>query len=142
MQTNQFSNWTKVVGYLFGAGLVFIGGRFLLAPEVAERGYGLVFDQPTDAFHYIKGVRDVFSGLLFIVFTAANWRKPLAVVALAGSIIPIVDMLIVLNAPLAVPGTEWIHGITVVSLWVYSYFLLRNQRSTHQPQLKQAITHG
>ncbi|CCH51621.1 hypothetical protein BN8_00560 [Fibrisoma limi BUZ 3] len=142
MQTNQLSSWTKVVGYLFGAGLVFIGGRFLLAPEVAERGYGLIFDQPTDAFHYIKGVRDVFSGLLFIVFTAANWRKPLAVVALAGSIIPIVDMLIVLNAPLAVPGTEWIHGITVVSLWVYGYFLLRNQRSTHQPQLKQAIPHG
>ncbi|RIV19379.1 DUF4267 domain-containing protein [Fibrisoma montanum] len=141
MQTKQFSGWITAVGYLFGAGLVFIGGRFLLAPEVAERGYGLVFDQPTNAFHYIKGIRDVFSGLLFIGFTAARWFKPLGGVTLAGSLIPVVDMLIVLSDPHAVAGSEWIHGGTAIALWVYGYVLFRNERSTHQPQFEHTITH-
>lgn len=131
MQTEKLPLWAKIAGYFFGIGLIFIGGRFLLMPEVGERGFGLYFDQPQYAFHYIKGIRDVFSGLLFMAFTAANWRKPLAVAVLAGSLIPVADMLIVLSAPAAVSGAEWIHGLTVVILWVFGYFLLRYQTAPH-----------
>lgn len=127
MQTDKLPLWAKITGYLFGIGLIFIGGRFLLAPEVAERGFGLLHDQPTNSFHYIKGVRDLFSGIVLAGFTLVNWRKPLAIVVLAGSLIPVVDMLVVLSAPMAVPGTEWIHGLTAVVSWVFGYFLLRNQ---------------
>ncbi|MFD2572777.1 DUF4267 domain-containing protein [Spirosoma soli] len=127
MQTNNMPLWAKVTGYFFGIGLIFIGGRFLLAPEIGERGFGLIYDQPNEAFHYIKGVRDVFSGLLFVAFTAANWRKPLAVATLAGSLIPVVDMLVVLTMPNTVPGAAWIHGTTVVALWMFGYSLLRPQ---------------
>ena len=125
MQTEKLPLWARIVGYLFGFGLVFIGGRFLLSPEVAERGFGLLYDQPTSAFHFIKGIRDIFSGLVLASFTLANWRKPLAVAVLTGSLIPVVDMLVVLGAPSAVPGAEWIHGITAVALWVFGYFLLK-----------------
>lgn len=127
MQTEKLPLWAKIVGYLVGFGLIFIGGRFLLAPEVAERGFGLLYDQPTNSFHYIKGIRDLFSGLILTNFTLANWRKPLAVAVLAGSLIPLVDMLIVLTAPNAVPGAEWIHGTTAVASWVFGYFLVRPQ---------------
>ncbi len=126
MQTDKLPLWAKIVGCIFGLGLLFIGGRFLLMPEVAERGFGLIYDQPTNSFHYSKGIRDIFSGLLLTVFSLAGWRKPLMVTVLAGSLIPVVDMLVVLNAPHAVPGAEWIHGLTAVALWVFGYFLARS----------------
>jgi hypothetical protein len=127
MQTEKLPLWAKVAGYLFGIGLLFIGVRFLLVPEDAERGFGLIYNQPGYSFHYIKGVRDLFTGLVITGFTIANWRKPLAVVLLAGSVIPVVDMLVVLSAPTAVPGAEWIHGSTAAFAWLFGYFLLHNQ---------------
>lgn len=126
MQTDKLPLWATLIGYLFGIGLLFIGGRFLLAPEVAERGFGLIYDQPSESFHWIKGIRDLFSGLLLTLFTFVNWRKPLAVAVLVGSVVPVTDMLIVRSASNAVAGAEWIHGTTAVALWVFGYFLLRN----------------
>ncbi|QHV97523.1 DUF4267 domain-containing protein [Spirosoma endbachense] len=125
MQTEKLPLWAKIAGYFFGIALLFIGIRFLVLPEAAERGFGLIYNQPTYAFHFIKGIRDFFTGLLLTSFTIANWRKPLALAVLVGSLIPVVDMLVVLNAPDAVPGTEWIHGLTAVASWIFSYFLFR-----------------
>ena len=129
MQTEKLPRWALLTGTLLGLALVFIGGRFLLAPEIAERGYGLIYKQPTNAFHAIKGIRDLFSGLLFVVFSIANWRKPLAAVALLGSLIPTADMVIVLTNAQAVAGAGWIHGTTAATLWVFGFFLLRHSSS-------------
>lgn len=125
MNTDKLPIWANVTGVVLGLALLFIGGRFLLAPEIAERGYGLMYQQPNNAFHLIKGIRDLFSGLVFLIFALAGWRKALAVASLVGSIIPLTDTFIVLNTPQSVPGAEWIHGSTTVALWVFSVFLLR-----------------
>ena len=51
------------VAFITGLGLLFIGVRFLLSPEVAEVGYGIHFNEQGDySFHYIKGIRDILSG--------------------------------------------------------------------------------
>lgn len=98
---NYFSMTTKisyVAAFIAGLGLIFIGTRFLLAPEIAEAGYGIHFNEEGDySFHYIKGIRDIFSGLLICIFCLVNERRALGVTLLAGTIIPITDMLIVLN---------------------------------------------
>ena len=87
-----------VAAFIAGLGLIFIGTRFLLAPEIAEAGYGIHFNEEGDySFHYIKGIRDIFSGLLICIFCLVNERRALGVTLLAGTIIPITDMLIVLN---------------------------------------------
>src|ERR1700741_965736 len=87
-----------VVAFITGLGLIFIGTRFLLAPEIAEAGYGIHFNEQGDySFHYIKGIRDIFSGLLIGIFVLMNQRRALGVTLLAGTIIPLTDMLIVLN---------------------------------------------
>jgi len=87
-----------VVAFIAGLGLIFIGTRFLLAPEIAEAGYGIHFNEQGDySFHYIKGIRDIFSGLLICIFCLVNERRALVVTLLAGTIIPVTDMLIVLN---------------------------------------------
>ncbi|QJD77652.1 DUF4267 domain-containing protein [Spirosoma rhododendri] len=128
MQTEQLPRWAKIAGYTFGALLMFIGLRFLIMPQAAERGFGLIYDQSAYSFHYIKGIRDIFSGLILAIFTYMNWRLPLAVTLLAGSLIPTVDMLVVMTAARAVPGAEWIHGSTALAIWVTTYFLLRRRR--------------
>src|SRR5690349_3755989 len=86
------------IAFLTGLGMIFIGARFLLSPEAAEIGYGIHFnEQGNYSFHYIKGIRDMFSGLLLCAFVLLNERRALAITLLAGAIIPLTDMLIVLS---------------------------------------------
>ena len=86
------------IAFLTGLGMIFIGARFFLSPEVATAGYGIHFNAQGDySFHYIKGIRDIFSGLLMCVFPLMNERRALGVMLLAGTMIPITDMLIVLS---------------------------------------------
>ncbi|MVM32079.1 DUF4267 domain-containing protein [Spirosoma sp. HMF4905] len=127
MLTEKLPLWAKLLGYFFGAGLIFIGGRFLLLPEQAELGFGLIYAQPNESFHYIKGVRDLTSGLFFTVFTIAGWRKPLAALFLIGSLTPVGDMIIVLTSPSTVLSAAWIHGLTALAAWIGGYFLLRQK---------------
>ncbi len=86
------------IAFLTGLGMIFLGTRFLLSPEIAEAGYGIHFNEQGDySFHYIKGIRDIFSGLLLCAFVLMNERRALGVTLLAGTMIPVTDMLIVLS---------------------------------------------
>lgn len=86
------------IAFLTGLGMIFIGARFLLFPETAETGYGIHFNEHGSYdFHYIKGIRDIFSGLLLCAFVLLNETRALAITLLAGAIIPMTDMLIVLT---------------------------------------------
>jgi len=92
---------TRSLSLLLGLGMVFIGLRFLLAPRLGAEGYG-VFLPPADvqyAFHYAKGIRDVFSGLLLAIFAGLGYDRPLAWVTLLGVLIPSADLTIVLAQP-------------------------------------------
>ncbi|MGZ3928580.1 MAG: DUF4267 domain-containing protein [Mucilaginibacter sp.] len=87
-----------VMAFITGLGLIFLGTRFLLSPEVAEAGYGLHFNEQGDySFHYIKGIRDIFSGLIICALVVMNERRALAVTLLTGTIVAVTDMLIVLS---------------------------------------------
>lgn len=86
------------IAFLTGLGMVFIGARFLLAPETAEAGYGIHFNNQGDySFYYIKGIRDVFSGLVICILILTNQTKALGITLAVGTIIPVADMLIVLS---------------------------------------------
>jgi quercetin dioxygenase-like cupin family protein len=78
--------------------MIFIGTRFLLSPEIAEASYGIHFNAAGDySFHYIKGIRDVFTGLIICILILSKQTKALGITLTVGTIIPTVDMLIVLN---------------------------------------------
>lgn len=86
------------IAFLTGLGMIFIGGRFLLSPEMAEAGYGLRFNEQGDySFHYIKGIRDLFSGLLICILVLSRQTKALGITLLTGTMIPVLDMLLVLS---------------------------------------------
>lgn len=123
MITQPISVPLRLISLLLGVGMLFIGTRFLLAPEVGEAGFGLHYNQPNYAFHSIKGIRDIFSGLMIGLLAWYQYRKPLFLTLLAGSIIPFTDMLIVYHTPSSNWWAMLIHGGTVITLWLLSYFL-------------------
>lgn len=123
MTTQRISAPVRLISLLIGFGLLFIGGRFLLAPELGEAGFGLTYQEPNYAFHYIKGIRDLFSGLIILLLAWFHYRKPLLLILLAGSMIPFADMLIVWHTPGSNLWAMLIHGGTVIALWILCYFL-------------------
>ncbi|MBO0931997.1 DUF4267 domain-containing protein [Fibrella aquatilis] len=134
MTTQRISSPIRVISLLLGVGLLFIGGRFLLAPEAGETGFGLNYAQPNYAFHSIKGIRDLFSGLVIFLLAWYHYRQPLFLTLLAGSIIPVADMLIVWQTPGSNLGAMLIHGGTAITLWTLCYCLRRpTPESTANP---------
>ena len=95
-------NLTRGLSLLTGLGLVFIGARFLLAPRAGAEGFGVFLPAGSSyAFHYAKGIRDVFSGLLMVAFVWHGYDRPLGWVMLLGALIPSVDLAVVLVQPTA-----------------------------------------
>lgn len=127
MGSKNFERALLITSGLIGLGLIFIGVRFLVAPETGERGYGLNFSEDADyAFHYIKGVRDLFCGTLILTLVLWKRRAELALTLGLGAMIPFVDFLVVLNARDSNPAALWIHGVTAIVLIALAGFLFRS----------------
>ena len=118
------------VAFITGLGLIFLGTRFLLSPEVAEAGYGMQFNEQGDySFHYIKGIRDILSGLLICVFVLMNEQRALGVTLLAGTMVPVTDMLIVLNKSYNGVQQAIPHIIAIIVCSVFGIILLTTNQT-------------
>ena len=118
------------VAFITGLGLIFLGTRFLLSPEVAEAGYGIHFNEQGDySFHYIKGIRDILSGLLLCVFVLMNEKRALGVTLLAGAMVPVTDMLIVLNKSYNGVQQAIPHIIAIIVCSVFGIILLTTNQT-------------
>jgi hypothetical protein len=86
------------IAFLLGLGMVFLGARFFFSPEVATAAFGIHFNANGDySFHHIKGIRDIFSGILLCALVLMKERRALGVMLLVATIIPVSDMLTVLS---------------------------------------------
>lgn len=111
-------------------GLIFLGARFFLSPEIAEAGYGIPFNEQVDyLFHYMKGIRDTLSGLLMCFFVLMNERRALGVTLLAGTIVPVTDILIVLNKSYNSALQAMPHIIAIIICPVFGIILLTTKPS-------------
>jgi Domain of unknown function (DUF4267) len=120
------------ISFLLGLGMIFLGVRFLLSPEAATAGFGIHFNANGDySFQYMKGIRDMFSGLLICVFVLMNQRRALGVTLLAGTMIPVNDMLIVLSKNYNGVLQAMPHIIAIVICAVFGIILLATK-----PQIK------
>jgi hypothetical protein len=122
---------TTTIGYtlagLIGAGIIFIGARFIVAPRVAAAGYGVQPDlgqRSAGAYLRVKGVRDIASGLIIFSLMAAGATHPLGWMMLAATIIPLGDATIVLanGGPKSV--AYGVHGLTAIVMLITSALLL------------------
>lgn len=122
---------TTTIGYalagLIAVGIIFIGGRFMVAPRVAAAGYGVLPDlgqSSIAAYLSVKGVRDIASGLFIVILMAARETHLLGWVILAATIIPLADAGIVLRSGGSKSIAWGVHGLTAVVMLVTSALLL------------------
>lgn len=93
----SFAFWLTL---LTGLGLIFIGAHFLIAPLSAEAGFGIHVDTRGDySFHYIKGIRDLFSGLAITMLLLVKEFRALGILMTCGIVIPATDFIIVVIQP-------------------------------------------
>ncbi|MEZ2443854.1 DUF4267 domain-containing protein [Chitinophaga sp. RCC_12] len=114
--------------------LVFIGLRFLLSPLVAEAAFGIhVPVNGNFSFHYIKGIRDLFTGIAILGVLWTGERRALGVLLLAGAIIPVVDFSLVLQNPVYETGKLIPHVVAIVMALVLGGFYLSStaQKTSH-----------
>jgi len=120
--TTKFS---YAIALLVGLGMIFLGARFFFSPEVATAGYGIQFNANGDySFDYIKGIRDIFSGILLCAFVVLNERRAVGVTLLTGSIISFTDMLIVLSKSYNSVVQAMPHIVATILLIVFGILLL------------------
>jgi hypothetical protein len=126
---------SSAIAFLTGLGLIFIGTRFLLSPETAEAAYGIHFNEQGDySFHYIKGIRDLFTGLIICIFVLSKQTKALGITLLVGTIIPFVDMLIVLTKDYNGVAHAMPHISAVIICSVFGTILLTSKTFRNEKQ--------
>ena len=107
------------------AGIIFIGGRFLLAPSLAAAGYGVPAgtEPHSRAYLFAKGIRDIASGLFAAIPIAYGSAHPLGWFMLVATIIPITDAAIVLHGGSRAVAFG-VHGGTAAAMLIISGLLL------------------
>ncbi|MBB1197769.1 hypothetical protein BIV02_12455 [Curtobacterium sp. MMLR14_014] len=101
-----------ILGCLF---ILFIGGRFLVAPKIATAGFGVAEDRRR-AFTSIKGVRDITSGIVPLVVLLVAGPHVFGWALLAAAITPIGDAIIVVTNGGTLRHALSIHGATAAVL--------------------------
>ncbi|MFE9680949.1 DUF4267 domain-containing protein [Streptomyces sp. NPDC006285] len=95
--------------------IMFIGGRFLLAPRVAMAGFGVPEDS-LRALTSIKGVRDITSGIVPLVVLAAAGSHAFGWALVAAAITPVGDAVIVQRNGGTLAHALGVHGVTALVL--------------------------
>ncbi|MFC7446774.1 DUF4267 domain-containing protein [Rhodococcus daqingensis] len=106
-----------VISWIVALGIIVIGAAYLAKSAKNAAGFGLPTSPAPDAraWWQIKGVRDIASGLLVIVFTFAA-RDQLALLMLVLAVIPFGDMLVILSNRGDRKAAYGIHGATAVAM--------------------------
>lgn len=104
-----------VVAVLGCCFILFIGGRFLIAPRIATAGFGVPEDRRR-AFTSIKGVRDITSGIVPLVVLLVAGPHAFGWVLLAAAITPVGDAVIVVTNGGRLRQALSIHGATALVL--------------------------
>ena len=108
-------------------GIIGIGINFILNPAGASAGFGIPITDPNSfPYMWIKGIRDIFSGLVILPFLLRGDRKVTSILFAIAIFIPFCDGLVIVassgfTAPLL------IHWGTAFYMMVVSYFLLREE---------------
>jgi hypothetical protein len=113
------------IALFVGLGMIFLGARFFFSPEAATAGFGIHFNAGGDySFHHIKGIRDIFSGVVLCMLVLQNERRALGMALLAGAMIPVVDMSIVLGKSYNGVLQAMPHIIAIILCSVFGIILL------------------
>jgi Domain of unknown function (DUF4267) len=109
-------------------GIIGIGINFIFNPIGASSGYGIpIYDPNSFPFMWIKGIRDIFSGLVILPFLLSGNRKVTAILFAISIFVPFCDGLIIISH-LGFAPPLLIHWGTAFYMAIVSYFLLRKRK--------------
>lgn len=103
-----------VLGCLF---ILFIGGRFLIAPRIATAGFGVAEDRRR-AFTSIKGIRDITSGIVPLTVLLVAGPHVFGWALVAAALTPVGDAVIVVTNGGTLRQALTVHAATALVLVV------------------------
>jgi hypothetical protein len=107
------------------AAIIGIGINFILNPVGASTAFGIpIHDPAAFPFMWIKGIRDIFSGLVILAFLLRGDRRTTAILFAIATFIPIGDGLVIL-ARLGFAPAIYIHWGTALYMMAVAAFLFR-----------------
>ncbi|ANH79899.1 hypothetical protein A8C56_01945 [Niabella ginsenosidivorans] len=113
-----------------GLTLIFIGIRFFVMPLVAETAFGIHTHTGGDySFQYIKGIRDLFCGVILLLLLFTRQYKALGLILLVSIMIPAADFGVVISHPDFEAAKLFPHVIAVLlGLGLGSYYLINTSK--------------
>ena len=110
--------------FVIPVAIIGIGINFILNPVGASTAYGIPMHDPaTFPFMWIKGIRDIFSGLVVLTFLWRGDRRTTAILFAIAIFIPLGDGLVILSH-LGFAPPIYIHWGTALYMMIVAAFLL------------------
>jgi hypothetical protein len=107
--------------------IVALGINFVVNPVGASAAYGIPIRDPAAfPFMWIKGIRDIFSGLVVLLFLWRGDRRTTATIFAMAIFIPFGDGLVILSH-LGFASPIYIHWGTALYMTIIAYFLSRKR---------------
>ena len=114
-------------------GIIAIGINFILNPVGASTAFGIpIHDPAAFPFMWVKGIRDIFSGLVILAFLLRGDRRTTATLYAIAIFIPFSDGLVIL-AHLGFAPPIFIHWGTALYMITVAAFLLRRKAAWLMP---------
>lgn len=110
---------------LLGIAIILIGGRFLLDPAAAARGFGVPARPDAPAYLMAKGLRDTVLGLAGLTLIALRFRRPAGWLLLVVALVPAGDAFIAFAHGASAGFALGVHGATAVVLLLVGAALVR-----------------
>ncbi|MBW4028683.1 MAG: DUF4267 domain-containing protein [Acidobacteria bacterium] len=114
--------------FVIPAAIIGLGINFIVNPVGASTGFGIpIHDPAAFPFMWIKGIRDIFSGLVVLTFLFRGDRRTTGILFALAVLIPISDGLVILSH-LGFSPPIYMHWGTALYMAIVAAFLLRNSR--------------
>ncbi len=124
LKRNSLLFWCTL---LIPVGIIAIGINFILNPVGASTAYGIpIHDPAAFPFMWIKGIRDIFSGLVVLTFLFRGDRRTTAILYTLAIFIPVGDGFVILSH-LGFAPPIFIHWGTALYMMIVAAFLLRKK---------------
>ena len=125
LRKNSLLFWCTL---LVPAAIIVIGINFILNPVGASTAYGIpIHDPAAFPFMWIKGIRDIFAGLVILAFLFKGDRRTTAILFAISIFIPFCDGLVILRH-LGFAPPIYIHWGTALYMIIVAAFLLRKKK--------------
>ena len=114
---------------LVPAAIIGLGVNFILNPVGASAGFGIPITDPTAfPFMWIKGIRDIFAGVVVLVFLSRGDLRTTATIYSIAVFIAIGDGFVILSH-LGFAPPIFIHWGTALYMMIVAGFLLRKKNA-------------